>query len=293
MAWITAVLACILATSVLCDQVVDDGDLSYAENGNEFEGDIVLDNDFRNIIQYDSQRWPNGVVPYNIGGEYSSSDRSKIIAALNVISSKTCIKFKQRSNERGYVQINSRSGCSSPVGYNGYTRNMSLRQGGCMSQATIIHEFLHALGIWHEQSRPDRDQYVDIFLQNVPTGNRHNFNKKSSSRTLGFPYDYGSVMHYGKYAFSNNRKPTILPKDRSKTIGQRRGLSTTDIAKLNKLYQCNGSTGGSLTTGGTGTGSNCSDGNTNCNYWTGKGYCTSSTYKNYMAKNCRKACKYC
>ena len=49
------------------------------------------------------------------------------------------------------------------------------------------------------------------YLNNVSTGMRYNFNKKSTSQidSMGSPYDYRSIMHYGSMFFSNNGRPTI------------------------------------------------------------------------------------
>lgn len=57
--------------------------------------------------------------------------------------------------------------------------------------------------------------------------------------SLGFPYDLDSMMHYGKYAFSNAKGPTIEPLDKSKRIGQRNGFSEIDVKQINAMY-CNG-----------------------------------------------------
>ncbi len=41
---------------------------------------------------------------------------------------------------------------------------------GCDSTGTVLHEILHALGFWHEQSRPDRDNHLVIVFDNVLPG---------------------------------------------------------------------------------------------------------------------------
>ena len=63
---------------------------------------------------------------------------------------------------------------------------------------TAIHEIGHALGLFHTQSRFDRDQYVRVLLDNVIEDKQFNFLRSSSSvtTTFGLPYDYASIMHY-------------------------------------------------------------------------------------------------
>lgn len=55
-------------------------------------------------------------------------------------------------------------------------------------------------------------------------------------QNLSAPYDLSSVMHYGSYAFSKDRRSaTILPKDPNKKIGQRDNFSKVQIIKI-QLY---------------------------------------------------------
>lgn len=62
----------------------------------------------------------------------------------------------------------------------------------------IAHEVAHALGFWHEQSRPDRDGFVDVVWRNIDQGSLGQFLKEQPDDVdnEGISYDYGSVMHY-------------------------------------------------------------------------------------------------
>lgn len=85
---------------------------------------------------------------------------------------------------------------------------------GCFRLSTVVHEFMHAIGFYHMQSAPERDEYVEIIWDNIEDGLAHNFNKYEDNyvNNFGVEYDYSSVMHYGPTAFSINDLPTIVPR---------------------------------------------------------------------------------
>ncbi|XP_030058297.1 embryonic protein UVS.2-like [Microcaecilia unicolor] len=208
-------------------------------------GDIAIRTG-RNALNCPSNNcfWPKSSdetvkVPYTLASDYTADEKARITAAMREFAALTCIRFVERSTETDYLQIKSVDGCWSFMGKTGGAQDVSLLKGGCLSKGSIQHELNHALGFHHEQCRSDRDNYVDIIYQYIPQDVKFNFNKQITNN-LGLEYDYTSVMHYGRYSFSNTSgQATIVPKpDSSVEIGQRYGLSNLDVSKINKLYQC-------------------------------------------------------
>ncbi|KAF6727868.1 Meprin A subunit beta [Oryzias melastigma] len=217
-------------------------DINEAAGLDLLEGDIqhpkTID---RNSIIGDEYRWPT-TVPYYLEDSLEMNAKGVVLKAFDQYRLKTCIDFTPWKGEENYISVFKGSGCYSSVG-NRHVGKQELSIGSnCDSLGTVEHEFLHALGFWHEQSRADRDDYVNIMWDQIESGKEHNFNTYDDtvSSSLGVPYDYSSVMHYSKTSFSTGSEPTIVTKIPyfMDIIGQRMGFSENDLTKLNRLYNC-------------------------------------------------------
>ncbi|XP_026479964.1 zinc metalloproteinase nas-8-like [Ctenocephalides felis] len=247
-----ASVACVVALPVKND------DLAWMNSG-KFEGDMVLNQEQmmavlglgpRNGLIDKKYRWPLKHVPYAIIPGYFNKEQEdyihKAVAEFNKIS---CVIVRPKnSSDTKYVQVTGKTtGCHSSVGFQNGIQTLNLApdaiEKGCFRKATIQHEFLHAIGFYHQQSTYDRDDYVTIMWENIQDNHQHNFNKYAATtvQDFGVSYDYSSVMHYSAYGFSKNGQKTIVTKDpaMSEVIGQRVKLSDKDILKLNAMY-CKG-----------------------------------------------------
>ena len=111
---------------------------------------------------------------------------------------------------------------------------------GCVRYSIVIHELGHAIGFYHEHTRPDRDQYIDVIYDNIQRGLEDQFYKYRAGETdtLGLGYDIQSIMHYDRDTFSRDGSDTIRPKVPGTSVGNAHQLSTLDIAKANRFYGC-------------------------------------------------------
>ncbi|CAH4028096.1 low choriolytic enzyme-like isoform X1 [Pieris brassicae] len=212
------------------------------EMGGYLEGDILIPGLARNGMRDKTARWTNGIIPYIIDGGYTQEQKDTIRKAIADYHRLTCLRFVPYSGQSDYIIIkSSKTGCWSSVGRLGGRQEVNLQAPGCVSKkGTVLHELLHAIGFMHEQSRPERDDFVTINYDNVKPGTEINFKKSDVKRTdnFGIGYDYNSVMHYSEFAFSRNSKKTIDPKISNTKIGQREGLSRGDVKKVNNMYNC-------------------------------------------------------
>uniref|UniRef100_A0A8C1K5K0 Metalloendopeptidase n=1 Tax=Cyprinus carpio TaxID=7962 RepID=A0A8C1K5K0_CYPCA len=170
-------------------------------------------------------------VPYIVSSEYSSTDISVIKNAMSTFHNKTCILQLNYTNIFNW--------CYSYLGRIGGKQVVSFNRQGCVYHGIIQHELNHALGFYHEHTRSDRDKYVKINWEYVPTDKASNFQIQNTNNQ-NTTYDYGSIMHYGKTAFTTQAgKNTITPiPDATVAIGQRQDMSNLDILRINKLYGC-------------------------------------------------------
>ncbi|XP_039874435.1 high choriolytic enzyme 1-like isoform X26 [Simochromis diagramma] len=194
------------------------------------EGDILIPEN-RNAVH---TLWPDATTSYIITDELVSRE-AEIKAAFKMISDVTCIRFKKRDTESSYLKLVTGNGCASFVGCQGGAQQLFFASE--CTVGNLCHELLHALGLYHEHTREDRDKYVIVNWQNIVAGKENNFKVKHGN-TQNLPYDLTSIMHYGRDFFSTNGNPTVLPKQSGVEIGQRKHLSQLDIKRLNKLYGC-------------------------------------------------------
>nr|XP_049698708.1 seminal metalloprotease 1-like [Helicoverpa armigera] len=233
------------------------------ENSGKFQGDILLNDKqaellmqqyagvgARNAFIWPNKKWPRNTVVYEINNEFTQAQVQAIRASMAEIEEHTCIRFRRKTRfDRNYVLVTGRQGCYATLGYwddmGMHTMNIGTANPGegCFINAIIIHEWLHIIGFEHLHSTHDRDDYVQILWENMVPDGHYNFEKFDTDTVdnMEVPYEYASTMHYDRYGYSENGKPTMLPiyNDYGR-MGQVDYVTEWDWLRVNRHYNCPG-----------------------------------------------------
>lgn len=216
---------------------------------------------------YQTNLWPGGIIPFEFSDDctfdpdtsaspcVSQTNRTAMLSAMAVLESAANVDFRQCDNnscDGNFVRIQNSNRNNSSVGMQGGCQIINI--ANWFPQNVIVHELLHCLGFFHEQSRPDRDNFVRVNCNNIQGGCdgdifKVNFRIEDDASVYG-PYDFGSVMHYNQCAFSMDCRPgatcncanvtiTVLPPNNTNwqtAIGQAAGPSNLDLLTLSFLY---------------------------------------------------------
>jgi hypothetical protein len=219
-----------------------------------FEGDIVLGKvdekgglTTQSAGDADASRrfnvgllWPNGQVYYRYDPSINSSTRAviqKAVDHINARSTNFLIEDSGKTHADHILYTVGSGGCDSAIGRTGSEQNVNLGSG-CEFFDIVVHETGHAMGLIHEQSRRDRDQYVDIKWDNIQESRKSQFDIDNGADIFS-EYDVESVMHYDSFnSFAiDQSKPTITRKDGTTFNSQDgKGLSDGDVRGLQIMY---------------------------------------------------------
>ncbi|VDM47652.1 unnamed protein product [Toxocara canis] len=178
-----------------------------------------------------------------------SEELDIIWKAMRSIEQNTCIRFEERKSEEDFLELQNKihHGCYTGVGRMRGRNVMMLEANNmltCIERDIVIHELMHTIGLWHEHMRNDRDKYIRIRYENIAPRYRSQFDMvpEAESNTFGTNYNYRSVMHYGKKAFSKRRGlitiETLDPVYQD-VIGKARDAAPSDYYKICAMYECN------------------------------------------------------
>lgn len=182
--------------------------------------------------------WPGGEIPYSFDPRFRNPERVQRV--LEYFNTTTPIRFVPLTNQKdsivfapGDVPL-----CLSYVGRIGGHQPVYL-DDRCFEKE-ITHELMHVLGFVHEQSRPDRDQFVRVVWDKIQPNKQSQYEIVPDNLAKPFrgrPFDYQSVMIYDPTDFAKVRGDVTLESiSGAKIEPAANGLSPEDLSRLNLLY---------------------------------------------------------
>ncbi|CAI9429381.1 M12 family metallopeptidase [Candidatus Ornithobacterium hominis] len=191
---------------------------------------------------YQGMFW--AMLRYTFSPNLSNYQKEQILDAISHIEELTNARFYNATGEPTvhptygfaypYVEFTPSDVNNSYVGRIGGKQILNLYN---FDRGTIVHEICHALGMFHEQCRADRDSYITVHYDNISSQNKHNFQKETRNYYILGDFDFNSIMLYSSYAFAlDYSKPTLTKKDGTDFYANGSELSDMDRRFINTFY---------------------------------------------------------
>jgi hypothetical protein len=183
--------------------------------------------------------WPEGIVPFVIDPEVEQE--YLIQNVMRFFHQHTPIRFIERTDEEDYVTfLRGSEHCYAHLGRIGGRQKVVLAEN--CGEAEIAHELMHTLGFIHEQNREDRDQFLQIFWNNIDENFHEQFKIIPSQFHLSqnhplMEFSFETIMIYHPFAFSlEPERPAMLKTDGNQWPAIGALLGPRDIERLKLTY---------------------------------------------------------
>lgn len=200
------------------------------------------------------KRWPNGVIPYEFEPGFPS--RTTAMAAMDRWSEVTSLKFRpKRWYDANSIifrrQAAELSSWSEGIGMQGGVQTLRLVGGRPMS--TYLHELGHVIGLYHEHTRPDRDEHItwDTGCNRGLVGGWIDLTNSgvNMSGVEISDYDFNSIMHYPSSLGIDSEGNGCWNFTNAITGAPVNGATVLSTNDINAVWQMYGRSAGTNSTG--------------------------------------------